>query len=192
MDYIVLDMEWNQPFSAKHMVKTPVLLHGEVVQIGAVKLDENYQYGFPFPVAMNHFQKWCGEKFVFFTWGSDDSGMLRDNMILHGLNTDWLPKTYDIQMIFDDQITKEKRRISLSSAVEIIGEPAFDAHDALNDARSTACVCWHLDMARGLSGYAELQKQMETYWNLAAERNRSAKAYSTKESALGDPELVYF
>ena len=42
MNYIVMDMEWNQPFSskaAKHV--NGVRLVGEIIQIGAVKLDEN-------------------------------------------------------------------------------------------------------------------------------------------------------
>lgn len=43
MNYIVLDMEWNQAFTNKRMVRTPVVLYGEIIQIGAVKLDENFQ-----------------------------------------------------------------------------------------------------------------------------------------------------
>ena len=42
MDTIILDMEWNQPFSKKRMVKSPVCLTGEIIQIGVVKLDKNY------------------------------------------------------------------------------------------------------------------------------------------------------
>ena len=42
MNYIVLDLEWNLPFDMKSMVKKPVMLHGEISQIGAVKLNENY------------------------------------------------------------------------------------------------------------------------------------------------------
>ena len=41
MNYIVLDLEWNQPNSPRVMVKSPVCLRGEIIQIGAVKLDEN-------------------------------------------------------------------------------------------------------------------------------------------------------
>ena len=40
MNYIVLDMEWNQANSYAEMVKDPIMLTGEIVQIGAVKLDE--------------------------------------------------------------------------------------------------------------------------------------------------------
>ena len=42
MNYIVMDMEWNQPFSAnaaKHM--NGVRLVGEIMQIGAVKIDKD-------------------------------------------------------------------------------------------------------------------------------------------------------
>ncbi len=43
MTYIVLDLEWNQAMSAKSSVFNylPIHLRGEIIQIGAVKLDEN-------------------------------------------------------------------------------------------------------------------------------------------------------
>ena len=223
MNYIVLDMEWNQPFNMKSMVKKPLMLHGEIVQIGAVKLDENYhildtfkimvypkyytkmhnkvskltkitteelQYGFPFPIAFKHFKKWCGEEFAFLTWGPDDIKMLRDNMILHDLNTEWIPNTYNIQVIFDDQVSKEKRQVSLSNAMERIGEPALEAHDALNDAKNTVCICLHLDMVNGLAKYSDLQNQMRYHGSNAKEISRAARTYSTQSAALNDPELV--
>ena len=42
MHYIVLDLEWNQPFSKERAVRLPSgrLLMSEVIQIGAVRLDE--------------------------------------------------------------------------------------------------------------------------------------------------------
>lgn len=225
MNYIVLDLEWNQPVSAKSMVKTPVSLYGEIIQIGAVKLDENYhildtfkimvapkhyrkmhnkvakltkittedlQYGFPFPVAFKYFKKWCGEGFSFLTWGSDDIRILNDNMVLHKLDTAWIPSTYNIQVIFDNQIIQEKRQVSLSYAMEKIGEPVLEAHDALHDAKNTVCVCLHLDMVKGLAEYAEIQKQMTYYRKLYMDRSESTKTYATKEEALSDPELTRF
>ena len=59
MNYIVLDLEWNQPVSAKSMVRTPVSLYGEIIQIGAVKLDENYHIldTFKIMVAPKHYRK---------------------------------------------------------------------------------------------------------------------------------------
>lgn len=225
MNYIVLDLEWNMTANPRNVVRKPVVLHGEIIQIGAVKLDENYhildtfkilvsprcyttmnrkvsrltgittedlQYGFPFPIAFAHFKKWCGDSFVFLTWGPDDIGVLRDNMILHSLSADWLPNAYNIQIIFDNQIAKENRQLSLSYAMEKIGEPALDAHDALNDARNTACVCMHLDMTKALAEYDNMQGTHKSSHSPAKERTQSAKTYSTQRGALDDPELTNF
>lgn len=42
MYYIILDMEWNQAMDRAHTIQEPVLLRGEVIQIGAVKCDEDF------------------------------------------------------------------------------------------------------------------------------------------------------
>lgn len=44
MSYIVLDLEWNQAMSAHSSVFNylPIHMSGEIIQIGAVKLDENF------------------------------------------------------------------------------------------------------------------------------------------------------
>lgn len=43
MDYIVLDMEWNQPWPGSPSAKKvlPVQIHGEIIQIGAVRVTED-------------------------------------------------------------------------------------------------------------------------------------------------------
>lgn len=43
MTYIVLDMEWNQPPIGRPAANVPFPLVGEIVEFGAVKLDENFQ-----------------------------------------------------------------------------------------------------------------------------------------------------
>lgn len=40
MKYIVIDMEWNRPEQRSRLVKEPIVLHGEIIQIGAVMLNE--------------------------------------------------------------------------------------------------------------------------------------------------------
>jgi len=44
MNYIVIDLEWNQAMSSKDPVfnTLPIHLRGEIIEIGAVKLDENF------------------------------------------------------------------------------------------------------------------------------------------------------
>lgn len=41
MNYIVLDLEWNQPRWSGETVENPIHLVGEIVQIGAVKMDQS-------------------------------------------------------------------------------------------------------------------------------------------------------
>ena len=194
MKYIILDMEWNQPYNAKVTVRENVSLCGEIIQIGAVRLDENFntigefdimiapkyykkmheyvaritkittkelqEQGVPFVDAFYKFKSWCGSDFVFLTWGPDDVGILRDNMSAYGIDTDWLPDSYDAQMIFAHQIIKKKQQTSLTAAMEMVGEPALKAHDALNDAKNTAVVCRHLDMTGGIENYTTMMEEL--------------------------------
>ena len=124
MNYIVLDMEWNQPWPGSPSSKKvlPVAIRGEIIQIGAVRVTEDqvvsdefqtmikpkyYRHlnrrvskltgikesqlrdeGVPFPEAIETFRGWCGEDIVFLTWGFDDIGILRENLQLHGLETE--------------------------------------------------------------------------------------------------------
>ena len=41
MNYIVLDLEWNQGSTSPSVTGTPVPF--EIIEIGAVKLDENFR-----------------------------------------------------------------------------------------------------------------------------------------------------
>ena len=43
MQHIVFDLEWNQAVIREKIIQSPVFLHGEIVQIGAVKLDADFQ-----------------------------------------------------------------------------------------------------------------------------------------------------
>ncbi len=192
MHYIVLDMEWNQPYDSNRIKRKPVALYGEIIQIGAVKLDENLneldrfkatvspkyykkmnkriskltgitdedlKEGMDFQFAFNQFSGWCGEDFCMLTWGNDDIYMLRDNMIFYGISFDVMPACYNLQVIFDNQIVGLNRQISLTSAMALLGEPEFDAHDALNDAISTAKICKAINLKKGIEEYDKLEVQ---------------------------------
>lgn len=43
MNYIIFDLEWNQPASWDTAVHEPIYLSGEIIEIGAVKLNEQFQ-----------------------------------------------------------------------------------------------------------------------------------------------------
>ena len=221
MRYIVLDLEWNQPRYPRETVEKPLHLTGEVIQIGAVRLNRKFrirkelrlavkpQYykkvhrrvgeitglnnedlkkGYDFPKAMKKLLRFCGKDYVFLTWGPDDIPMLRDNLILHGLE-DCLPKVYDLQVIFAKQIAGENRQFSLSLAMEMLGEGEFDAHDALNDARSTALVCRHLRMEEGLKEYPLLANEITDRPLSTAELGIR---FESKQAALREVETTPF
>lgn len=52
MGYVVIDMEWNQAMSSQSAVfnRLPIHLRGEIIQIGAVKLTDDYQVGEEFQI----------------------------------------------------------------------------------------------------------------------------------------------
>lgn len=192
MEYIVLDLEWNQPVSKWRTITSPVRLSGEIIQIGAVKVNEkldildtfdvkvkpayytkmnrrvsdltgiraeDLQDGISFPEAAARFQTWCGGC-PFVTWGPDDIRMLEDNLLMHGMDLDWLPPAYDAQEIFDDQVTMEGRQYALNYAMFHFGVKPLAAHDALNDTINTVNVLRNLSFLRGIQaqmGYCALE-----------------------------------
>jgi inhibitor of KinA sporulation pathway (predicted exonuclease) len=226
MNYIVLDLEWNQPFSSKNAIKTPVFLKGEIVQIGAVKLNENFdpigtfkvtvcprfytkmhyavaklthitnkdlKSGMRFVEAMRQFEIWCGSEYVYLTWGYDDIPMLKDNMKVNGMSVESVPHFYNVQTIFDDQILKEHRQCSLSFALEKLGETIENAHDAFSDAYGTAIVCKHLDMARGIEKYSEIElnpNKYEKYPSVIAARSDKKVTTVSCPNCSSDVECV--
>ena len=188
MEYVILDMEWNQPISKKHYIKSPVNLVGEIIQIGAVKLDSNFcltdtfkcnvspkfytsmnkivekitnitsedlKAGLPMKEAISLFKDFCGNDFIFLTWGFDDVPILKANLKIHKINADWIPEFYNLQLIYTHQIPNEHRQIALETAVDAVAEQKKEAHDALNDAINTYAVCKHLDLSEGLKIYAK-------------------------------------
>ena len=198
MNYIVLDMEWNQPWPGSPSAKKvlPVQIRGEIIQIGAVRVTQAQEVtdefqilikpkyyrhlnrrvskltgikesrlrdeGVPFPEAMEQFQAWCGEDIIFLTWGFDDIAILRENLQLFGLETGWVDRWFNAQMIFNAQTDGSNAQKALKTAMEIFGiEATRPAHDALGDAYHTALICARLDLSRGIDEYQQALKSHE-------------------------------
>ena len=190
MNYIVLDMEWNQPWPGSPSSKKvlPVQIRGEIIQIGAVRVSEEQQVqdefqvlikpryyrslnrrvskltgikesrlreeGVPMAQAMERFRAWCGEDVVFLTWGFDDITILRENLMLYGLDDSWVSRWYNAQMIFNAQTDGSNAQKALKTAMEIFEiEATRPAHDALGDAYHTALICARLDLKKGAEEY---------------------------------------
>ncbi len=220
MNYIVLDLEWNQAVTKEKIIQKPFPLHGEIIQIGAIKLNEALQQletlkliikpryyakmnsavkrltgihssdlaqGLDFPTAIQRFREWCGSESCFITWGNDDTAMLMDNLKLYNLDLTWIPATYNLQRIFNEQITQEKRQWSLAGAMELLGIPQQNrAHDALNDALNTTEIVRALDLARGIREYGANLMDKEGGSCLRSQRYGG---YATRSEALDDERL---
>lgn len=225
MQYIVLDMEWNQPwpgtFAAKRVL--PVKIRGEIIQIGAVRVTDRQivgdefqalikpkfyrklnkkvvsltgikdamlaKDGIPFPEAMERFRDWCGEDVVFLTWGFDDIGILKENMALHGLDSSWIDRWYNAQMIFNAQTDGATAQKALKTAMQMAGvEASRPAHDALGDAYHTAILCTRLDLVRGMAEYDKALEKHENGFHGAelpgCLERKVFHGYDTKEAAM--------
>ena len=226
MYYITLDLEWNQAYAQKALAFQRQLcsrLRGEVIQIGAVKLNENMQpcgsyqviikpkyfkklhrhvseltgitqdmidIGTPLVEAAASFKKWCGNDFVFLTWGPDDIPMLKENFNVHDIPSSWLDKTYDLQQIFNRQTDGLSKQRSLEYAMEYFSIPMnLPAHDALNDAYFTALVAQALDVPQGVKTYTSVHSDFLSE-SVMGDADAGYDGYVTIGELLDDPEVT--
>lgn len=99
-----------------------------------------------FPEVARDFLAWCGENYVFCTWGSSDLTELQRNLEYYGMEpiANGPLKYYDVQKLFAIAYEDRKTRRNLEYAVdylEIAKDVAF--HRADSDAYYTACVLSH-------------------------------------------------
>ena len=180
MTPIIIDFEWNQPLKGRTPVQglrdeiiqigaakidlagsvrdtfSQIIkpfyytkLNKDVSELTLLK-DEDLEGGLPFKEAMDAFRAWCGEDFVFLSWSATDAYVLARNCTKFGYGTDWMPKMYDAQLMFDDYEMGEDRSWPLNYALYHFSEKPDGAHNALADVLSTALVLKHLDLEEAL------------------------------------------
>ncbi len=116
-----------------------------------------------FPEVIRDFRDWCGEDSIMLTWGYDDIPMLISCLKMYGLDTGWVGKWYNLQIIFNAQTDSGSNQKSLRSAMEYFGFTLDEDkpwHDALNDAAYTAVICKKLDIKRGIQEYDKNIRKM--------------------------------
>lgn len=132
MNYIVLDLEWNQ---AVNPTGKSELLQFEIIEIGAVKLDEElkeisryeslikpsvHKKLHPiireikkisdeslaskrdFQTVIYEFFRWCGEDYILCTYGNQDLAELQNNMEYHGIQGANLGISWSYPMMYID------------------------------------------------------------------------------------------
>lgn len=230
MEYIVVDFEWNQSPYGKGTGKKK--LPFEIIEIGAVKLDENRQivetfdaviqpkvykklhhmtheltgitqeevdHGALFTHTIVDFMLWCGDDFMFCTWGNTDLIELQRNMKYYRLD-DLLPgplKYYNVQKLFrilhDPQ---ERQSCALETAVEYFGfSKDTKFHRAINDAQYTAMIFARMDMDQvkrlySVDYYQNPQtREQEIHLVYDTHSKYISREFSDKEEALADKEV---
>lgn len=171
MNYIVFDLEFNQPSSKEELISEPFCFDKEIVQIGAVKLNEYYeivetvdimvepsfyknigngaekriklysgrfQVSMTFAEAYKRFLDFCGEEYSLCTWGKSDIDILNKNVLIHRLEPRAFVGCFDVQAMYSERFGGAKRQISLQDAVKAERLNEYVAHNAFNDAYSTA------------------------------------------------------
>lgn len=185
MNYIVIDLEWNQSNTMSEQA-----MPCEIIEIGAVKLDEdrNMIGKFSevirpqlymelhyitrsithikkdelmgadfFPKVVKNFFNWCGENFIFCTWGDTDLTELQRNISYYKL-TGLIDKPimyYNIQNLFRLEYEKDMNIRTLKYAVNIMGIPKDNTfHRAFYDAKYTAQILQRLDENKIKNNYS--------------------------------------
>ena len=228
MDYIVLDLEWNQSPDGKGTQRKEIPF--EIVEIGAVKLNAKFEIadtfseivapsvykemhyvtkelihldmdqlkkGRPFPEVLGRFFDWCGQDYMFCTWGMMDLTELQQNMRYYNVPQHMkYPLTYyDVQKLFSIAYEDRKSRRSLEYAIDYLKidkESAF--HRAESDAYYTALIFAGLDK-RVLRNYSidyyhnPRNRREEIYAVFDTYSKYVSREFVTREQAMGDREV---
>lgn len=228
MNYVVLDFEWNQSLSRE---RTKAGMPFEIIEIGAVKLDEHRQIvdtysqvicpkiypelhyktkeltgitqqevkkGMAFEDAAMDFLFWCGEDYMFCTWGNMDLTEFQRNLNYYKM-IDFLPgpiKYLNIQKIFRLFYNDGNVTTSLEHAAEYFNiKDNGGFHRAVCDARYTAEIFALMDMEVVLNNYTvdyyqypqwkkdEIHLYYDHYYKYIS------KGYRTKEEAIENREV---
>ena len=230
MNIIVLDLEWNQNSTGKKERNNQVPIF-EIIEIGAVKLDEKYEIvdkfnhliypqiyhtmhkiteelihlqmkelkkGDSFVDVMKKFIEFCGEDYIFATWGPLDLLELQRNMKYYNMDplSNGPIKYYDVQKLFSIQELKDKTRKTLEFAIDYYRiEKEIPFHRAFSDAYYTSKVFCKLVNKEILKFYS-----FDTY-HLPENRKREIKeefpgylkyisrGFKSKKDVIDDKEV---
>ena len=229
MNYIILDLEWNQSSTGEEEVSK--ILPFEIIEIGAIKLNSSrkmidefselvkpqvyhemhritsklihlqmnqLQQGSFFPEVMKQFQDWCGDDYIFCTWGPLDLVELQRNIRYYGLEplADGPFRYLDVQKLFSIAYEDRKSRRTLEYAVDFLNiEKDIPFHRAFSDAYYTAKVLARLE-ERVLSNYSydvfHLPKDKESEVHVVFDDYAKyiSRGFADKTEAIADKTVM--
>lgn len=110
---------------------------------------EQLEKGRPFPEVMEEFREWCGEDYIFCTWGPLDLTELQRNIRYYELEPlgEGPLKFLDVQKLFSIAFEDRKSRRALEYAIDYLSiEKDIPFHRAFSDAYYTAKILACMDM----------------------------------------------
>lgn len=136
------DMEIVDKFQTLIKPKVYNWIHDSIHEVIHVDY-KDLESGIPFTRAAEEFLNWCGDEWMFFTWGNQDVMELQRNMKYYEMLS-LLPGPvtyYDVQKLFSIRYEDRRTRRSLEFAIDYLGiEKNQGFHRALADAYYTAQV----------------------------------------------------
>jgi DNA polymerase III epsilon subunit-like protein len=230
VNYIIFDLEWNQASDLKTKLANSLIF--EIIEIGAVKLNEKREYigsfselikpqvfkrmndvtGEIIHINMNElencrsfedvatdFIRWCGEDYIFCTWGNLDLMELQRNMDYYKMKpvSEKTLKFYDIQKLFSIAFEDSKSRRTLQYAVDFLDIKKDEVfHRAYADAYYTAKVLQRIEDTKVLDNYSfdtyrlPRNKDEEIKVNFSNYSKYISREFADKFAAMGDREVV--
>lgn len=227
MNYIVMDLEWNQGNENSGKTEIPF----EIIEIGAIRLNsekkmtaefnelirpsiykelhritsrlihmeiEELKKGRPFLEVINRFISWCGQDYIFCTWGPLDLTELQRNMRYYGLHpfADGPLAFLDVQKLFSIAFEDSKSRRSLEYAVDFLKlEKDIPFHRAFSDAYYTAKVlsCIPSEVEQMVSyDIFVVPKRKEDEIHIVFDRYAKyiSREFEDKQEAMEDKEVI--
>lgn len=229
MNYVIMDLEWNQSSTGQEEVSK--VLPFEIIEIGAIKLNsgrkmidefselvkpqvyhemhrvtrklihlqmEQLEQGRPFTEVMRQFREWCGDDYIFCTWGPLDLTELQRNIRYYQLEplANGPIKYLDVQKLFSIAYEDRKSRRTLEYAIDYLAiEKDIPFHRAFSDAYYTAKILSLMDESV-LSNYSfdvfhlPQDKESEIHVIFDTYAKYISRAFADKGQALEDKTVM--
>lgn len=228
MNYIIFDLEWNQsstvegtnpaiPFEIieigavklnekKVMIdefsalikpsvyQTMHYMTGKLVHIKMTELKNER----PFNEVMTEFLEWCGEDYMFASWGSLDLTELQRNMVYFGFKPfmDGPLPFFDVQKLFAIEYDEGRERRALENAIDFLSiEKDIPFHRAFSDAYYTAKVFALINKEETLRHFsydtfvAPKSKADEIHKFFGDYDKYITRTFSSREALISDKEI---
>lgn len=174
-------------------------LHYIISEVTHVSSADLARSGEPFDESIRDFIEWCGEDYVFCTWGNMDILELQRNMVYHGIELPFAKPLlfYDVQKLYSLLYSDGKTRESLDRAVVFFSlESNEPFHRALVDAEYTAKILARIDFETVKEyvsvDYFQLPESREEEFTLEFPNYSKyvSQLYPSRDAALADKRIT--